>query len=210
MIVLSHITVGHYFYKMSIKREVSFRLNWGAFLYGNIFPDFSNFAVRKHSYEETKGLYRCYLKKAKNTRNSQWQRSKALGVVCHFLCDYFCMYHGKKPYNEKTLISHLFYETLLHIKLLEVLFKVNTGLLRESNLSALSLKPNRHRKKENYNLQVMLKEYEGKVDLMITDITFAFDAVRQTMEEILDNESVITKEEFYEDCNFHGYIFTSG
>jgi hypothetical protein len=196
---------------MSLKREVSFRLNWGAFLYGNIFPDFSNLAVRKHSYEATLGVYRCYQKKAKNLRNTEWKRSMALGVVCHFLCDYFCMYHGKKPYSEKSMLAHLCYETLLHIKILVVLFKINTGLLREGNQSVLSAATlNQHRKKDDFNLQAMLKDYEGKADRMLTDITFAFNAVREAMEVVLDNESAITKEEFYEDCNFHGYIFTSG
>jgi len=195
LIVLSHIEVGNYFFrKISVKKEVSFRLIWGAFIFSNIFPDFSKFAFRKHSYEATRGVYKCYLKKARNPRNSELGRSMALGVVCHFICDYFCKYHGKKPFNEKSLMPHLYYETILHIKILEVLFKINTGLLGEDEQSALSIATYRIRKESDFDLQAMFKDYEGEMESMLTDVTFAFSAVREAMKEILDAEKSVSAE----------------
>lgn len=186
MIVLSHIEVGNYFFHaISGKKEVSFRLRWGAFIFGNVFPDFSKFAFRKHQYETTRGVYKCYLKKARNPENSDRERSIALGVVCHFICDYFCKYHGKKPYNEQSLIPHLYYETVLHMRILAVLFKKNIGLFGDDEKSVFITAAEENCQEGGFNLQAMLKDYEDEVESILTDVAFAFSAVRGVMKEIL-------------------------
>jgi len=75
-----------------------------------------------------------------------------------------------------------------------VLFKINTGLLGEDEQSALSIATYRIRKESDFDLQAMLKDYEGEMESMLTDVTFAFSAVREAMKEILDAEKSVSAE----------------
>ena len=78
-------------------------------------------ATRKHYLSETYDLYEKHLKLTQDTTKNAWERSLALGVVCHFLGDYFCKYHAKKPYTFSGLYLHLMYELKLHIKVIMAL-----------------------------------------------------------------------------------------
>ena len=52
---------------------------------------------------------------SQNISNSGF--SIALGVTCHFACDYFCLYH-REGNDKKGAFEHLFYELMLHVKLI--------------------------------------------------------------------------------------------
>lgn len=139
MIVFSHIEVGnYYFHAIKNCKELSFKLRWGAFIFGNVFPDISKFASRKHFYDVTRSVYTCYLKKARNQDYSDRDRSMALGVVCHFICDYFCKYHAKTPYTRQSMAQHTLYEVILHMRIMILLFKKSIGILGETEISVFS------------------------------------------------------------------------
>ena len=200
MIVFSHIEVGNYYYHTTAKsKEDSFRLIWGAFVFGNVFPDISKFASRKHFYEETRSIYKCFLMKALNPAGGDWERSMASGVVCHFLCDYFCKYHAKTPYTQKSMILHTLYEMVLHVKIKNILLKKSLGLLsmgeqsvfrRAAEYSGADLRG----AEISFDLLRMIREYEGEDESLLTDMAFSFKAVRSVMKEILSAKKAVSIE----------------
>ena len=193
MIVFSHIEVGNYYFH-SIKKYdgVSFRLRWGAFVFGNIFPDISKFAFRNHFYEDTRSIYKCYRMKAGNPQNTDRERSMALGVVCHFICDYFCKYHAKTPYIHKSLVTHIMYEIALHMKIKKILFKKNLGLLGMHEESVLHFDAVQNGEEGGFDLQGMIRNYELEEESLLTDMAFAFGAVRGAIKEILGGETAVS------------------
>ena len=193
MIVFSHIEVGnYYFHSIRKNKEVSFKLRWGAFVFGNIFPDISKFAFRNHFYEDTRSVYKCYRMKARNPENTDRERSMALGVVCHFICDYFCKYHAKMPYIQKSIIVHIMYECILHMKIKKILFKKNIGLLRVNEESVFHFAAVQNGVEGGFDLQGMIREYEKEEESLLTDMAFAFGAVRGAMKEILGGETAVS------------------
>jgi len=195
LIIFSHIEVGnYYFHSVRKNNEVSFRLRWGAFIFGNVFPDISKLAFRNHYYEDTKSIYKCYQIKARNPENTDRQRSMALGVVCHFLCDYFCKYHAKMPYTKQSIVLHTLYEVILHMKIENILLKRNTDLLDVNERSIFNAATDQKGVDGRFDLQSMIKDYEDEDESFLTDMAFAFEAVRGAMREILGAETAVSDE----------------
>ncbi len=87
-----------------------------AFIYGNVKPDMNELVWLKHNYQETRHFYFEHLEVAKNNHLSINQRSLALGVVSHFVCDYFCKYHTKRRLcGAIAFPSFLYMNSKLHI-----------------------------------------------------------------------------------------------
>ena len=195
LIVFSHIKVGNYYFHTIRKNaEVSFKLRWGAFIFGNVFPDISKLAFRNHYYEDTKSIYKCYQIKARNPENTDRKRSMALGVVCHFLCDYFCKYHAKMPYTKQSMVLHTLYEVILHMRIENILFKRNTDLLDVNERSIFNAATDQKGVDGRFDLQSMIKDYEDEDESFQTDMAFAFRAVRGAMKEILGAETAVSDE----------------
>jgi len=197
LIVFSHIEIGNYlFHAVTKKKDDAFKLNWGAFVFGNVFPDISKFASRNHFYEDTKSIYKCYLMKAGNPQRSDRERSMALGVVCHFLCDYFCKYHAKLPYTRQSMIRHLWYEFILHMKIVDILFRKSIGFLRSNEFSVFESEAGKNAGKNavegSFDLPGMLHKYEEDEESELTDMAFSFEAVRIVMKEILGSETAVS------------------
>lgn len=183
---MSHFEVGNYFFHASRgMAEGTFGLKWGAFMIGNVFPDISRFAFREHHYESTRSIYRCFMSKARNTGNTDRERSMALGIICHFLCDYFCKYHGKKPYNEQPLFPHICYEIMLHMRIMAVLICEYMGLhgVVRKEIQA-----------GGFDLKSMLMTYEAERESLMTDVEFSFAAIREVMKEVFAGEEFSQKE----------------
>jgi len=190
LIVFSHFEVGNYYYHVIRKnKNVSFKLRWGAFVFGNIFPDISKFAFVNHFYEDTISVYKCFQKKAGNPENTDMERSMALGVVCHFICDYFCKYHAKTPYTKQSMVIHMLYETLLHFKMKSILFKKTFGLLDLDEDCVFNTVTDQNGAAGSFDLLNMIREYEDQEESLLTDIVFSFGAVRGAVKEILRAET---------------------
>ena len=129
MIVDTHLLISNIIYKY-ISKNMKFKLDRVAFAYGNIKPDFTNSDIKcPHTLEES--LYRInkYSEILMREDISVKQFSIYLGVICHFTCDYFCLYH-RNGYSKKGILEHLYYELILHMKLLALLLR---GKLRINN-----------------------------------------------------------------------------
>lgn len=118
MYLFSHLKVGHVFYKVAKEFDTKISLDYGSFMYGNIKPDVTKLCLMKHQLSDTILIYDTYKKRSKDDSLTVKERSEALGVACHYICDYFTKYHGREPYNSNNLFSHFLYEIKLHICLL--------------------------------------------------------------------------------------------
>ena len=87
-------------------KELGFHIHEGLFLLGNLFPDLVySFLWRRHEYQYTREYVR---RKMRVLKNKPWLFSFHLGILAHYICDYFCYPHSNC--YEKGLIQHILYE----------------------------------------------------------------------------------------------------
>lgn len=174
MIVNSHILMSQILYK-HISNSMNFKLNRLAFAYGNIKPDFNNKEInREHTLDESLYKVNKYSEELMSENISIKEFSKSLGVICHFSCDYFCLYH-REGNEKKGAFEHLVYEAMLHVKLLMLLFR---GKLKLNNHEMLE------ESVENIALS-MGKKYKVEAKSLTKDITYALSGALQISELIV-------------------------
>ncbi|QAA34366.1 hypothetical protein C1I91_23500 [Clostridium manihotivorum] len=133
MIINSHLVFSKIIYRNCVKK-LNFKLNKRKFMYGNVKPDFEcNTSNQHHTMGETIEDVKNYCHRLLNDNLSKDEFSITLGMVCHFICDYFCLYH-REEYKNKSFIAHLLYEVFLHINLRLMLI---LGLLNSSEQDEL-------------------------------------------------------------------------
>ena len=99
MIVDTQLLISLVLYKC-ISKQTKFKLNRIAFAYGNIKPDFTNKDIQNsHTLDESLNSVNKYSEKLMSENILNKEFSISLGVACHFVCDYFCIYHREG--NEK-------------------------------------------------------------------------------------------------------------
>ena len=107
----------------NIDKNKNFLINEKHFIYGNIKPDLSSkYFFKKHylkeSYDmiESKVNYLCSLNLSSLSKHfSSGKFSQELGVICHFLCDFFCVPHSYRWEFKHSMKKHICYETELDI-----------------------------------------------------------------------------------------------
>ncbi len=116
MIINTHLLMAHMVYDNLYNIGMS-KVDKYSFLYGNIKPDFTKYLYSKphrmkqslnYVLREVSGLI--YPKK-KNIN----EFSNSLGVINHFIADFFCSPHYHKP--KFNLLTHMLYEFKLHLKI---------------------------------------------------------------------------------------------
>ena len=94
------------------------------FIYGNIKPDIlSKYKLKKHYAKES---YSMVLNKIINLSKLSIMDidkniaiikfSQELGVICHFLCDFFCIAHSETWREKYKIFTHISYEKKLASK----------------------------------------------------------------------------------------------
>lgn len=151
MIVDTHLLISNILYKY-LWTNMNFKLDKVAFAYGNIKPDFIDKDIRcPHTLDESLHSVNKYSEKLMKEKLSIKEFSIALGVICHFICDYFCLYH-RDGNDKKGIFQHLYYELILHIKLITLLLRgkirLNNNETPENSIEAIAL-----RLQERYNLE---------------------------------------------------------
>ena len=99
----------HYRIAKRISSEIKkdgLRLHEKSFLFGNLFPDLiQSFFWCRHEYP----VSRKYItKKIEKIKKKPLFFSFQLGVLTHYICDYFCFPHSR-VYN-KSMLQHILYE----------------------------------------------------------------------------------------------------
>jgi len=168
MIVNSHLLISQILYNY-ISKHMGLKLDRLAFAYGNINPDLNNKDInRSHTLVESLDIVNKYSEDLMSADISIKEFSRRLGVICHFGCDYFCLYH-REGNEKKGLYEHLHYEVILHIKLLTLFLrgkiKLNDYEMNENSVEAIVLK--------------IQNKYVLEHESLTRDITNALSAVLQ-------------------------------
>jgi len=87
-------------------KGLGFHLNAKSFLFGNLFPDLiHSYIWRRHEYHNSRDYIR---KKIESFKKRPFFFSFQLGIVTHYICDYFCYPHSSA--YDKGLLQHILYE----------------------------------------------------------------------------------------------------
>lgn len=97
-------------------------INEKSFLLGNVLPDIHpTYRVKKHRTQQFEGRvnkkveFLCRLNYSHIYNDISVKRfSRELGIICHFLSDFFCMPHSKWGVKESFNLKHMKYEKVLH------------------------------------------------------------------------------------------------
>ena len=102
----------------NIDENKHFFLNENHFIYGNIKPDISSkYVLNKHYLEESFDMVMEKIKNLCQLTLSSLEKyfsisklSQELGVVCHFLCDFFTAPHSERWEFSHSMNKHVTYE----------------------------------------------------------------------------------------------------
>lgn len=104
------------------------------FIYGNIKPDlFSKYKLKKHYRKESYEIILDKIEKLSKINNLEVIQNKKyfcnfsqeLGVICHFICDFFCVPHDERWEFKHSMFIHIAYEKKLNFIAKDYLFKKN-------------------------------------------------------------------------------------
>ncbi|KOA18459.1 hypothetical protein CLHOM_33610 [Clostridium homopropionicum DSM 5847] len=142
MIVNTHLLMSHILYDYLSKRQ-NIKINKLAFLYGCVKPDINNADInQEHTLDNSINSLNKYSEKLLTNNISIKDFSVSLGVICHFICDYFCLYHNDE-YCLKNNFQHFLYEIRLHYKFLILLLmgklKIDNFIPSEKDLIPMVL-----------------------------------------------------------------------
>lgn len=110
MNLFAHITMGRYLYSY-FKKNLNLELDKTTFVSWNFLPDIAPSLFKLSHFK--KDIYDLIMGKAQHLANegesmSKEEFSKQLGILCHFMADFFCYAHAE--YFEGSKIEHLKYE----------------------------------------------------------------------------------------------------
>lgn len=182
MLINNHKLMGENIIKYSNVDGISL-INKNRFIWGNIKPDcVPQYKSIRHYFDESidmiinKILYLSSL-----TINdiyygiSMAKFSEELGVICHFLCDYFCVPHHYRweCTSTKIMKDHMLYETRLAKK--SKIFIPGSILTTKINSDDA----------KDFLIQLQ-KQYENVIDFS-NDLTFSYYVCDSILNMILDN-----------------------
>ena len=119
MIVQSHNLMSNLIYGY-IEENTNLDLNRLRFKIGNMSPDLPLYhSHMKHYKNQNYGYILDMIKELTKmdpteSKDTLKDYSYRLGVVCHYMCDYFCLPHHSRRYFHDKLGEHLVYEKDLH------------------------------------------------------------------------------------------------
>lgn len=174
MVTGTHILIANIVYKY-ILNKTHFKLEYMTFAYGNIVPDFdkNNFKF-DHTVEGSLNIINKNAFELMKSHASIDEFSMALGVICHFVCDYFCLHHTKDYWKQDPL-GHLIYEVSLHLNLLKCLIDRNLNISykckKEKDLMTMVMK--------------LRKKYAKEPKGLMADINYSIIAATSICELII-------------------------
>ena len=134
MLINTHFIISKSILK-NLEDKKAFFISDKNFIYGNIKPDISSkYVLDKHYLEESLSMI---LEKIKNLCKltldslkkyfSISKLSQELGVICHFLCDFFCAAHSERwrfTHSMDTMSKHVAYENKIHDDIEEFFYRL--------------------------------------------------------------------------------------
>lgn len=165
-------------------------INENHFIWGNIKPDcVSKYKLKKHYLDESLDMVVNKIQFLSSLslddiykNHSENKFSQELGVVCHFLCDFFCVPHNKRWEfkSANAMKEHVMYEKDLSKIAKE--FKIRKDIERSINSQEI----------RSYIMDLQ-QEYE-KVMEYNNDLDFAYyvcqSIINMILDEVLINEKI--------------------
>lgn len=109
-----HMFMAHSIRK-NVRKRTGEKLNLIGFIYGNILPDLAKRFDSIPHYMETSLNYisdvAAELSANYETSNRSFDYSKNMGIITHYIADYFCFPHTER--FSKSMASHLWYEVMM-------------------------------------------------------------------------------------------------
>lgn len=165
-------------------------INESHFIWGNIKPDcVSKYKLKKHYLDESLDMVINKIQFLSSLSlediykdNSENQFSQELGVICHFLCDFFCVPHNKRWEfkSANAMKEHVMYEKDLSKIAKE--FKIRKDI--ERNINSQDIR--------SYIMQLQY-EYEREMEYD-NDLDFAYyvcqSVINMILDEVIINENI--------------------
>lgn len=156
----------------SFVKEISqYSVDTAIFSWANIKPDFiPELAKRKHYIDESfdfvvDKIYSLLRLPSKDLLDKERRKKidTEMGVICHFLTDFFCVPHNQRWEFKHHMIPHVKYESILdqRAKSLNIVKKILIPPILDNSRESIS-----------YFLKELLEEYEQKKDYM-RDVVFS-------------------------------------
>ncbi|MEY7998851.1 zinc dependent phospholipase C family protein [Clostridium sp. Mt-5] len=178
MITNTHILISNIIYNYCLKK-LNIKLNKWNFAYGNIKPDFvKDKSKHCHCINESINIVREYSQQLIDNKMSIKKYSITLGMICHFICDYFCLYHTER-YKNKNLFQHLIYEISLHFIFIKLLICGQLKIIINENIS---------KKDITSVITDMYEKYDKENKSFMNDIIYAISAAIMVTESIVNRE----------------------
>lgn len=169
MLVGTHKIIAKLVYRHLIAK-LNFKLDWSKFVYGNFQPDMNRSYVDcDHTLEDSLLCINYNAEELMRSDVSVKEFSFALGIICHFVCDYFCLQHTM-DYWKKDPLAHGVYEAALHAKILKGNINLKYKCKHEKNLEQMVLK--------------LRRKYDGEPASIDRDINYAIIAALSISEMI--------------------------
>lgn len=113
MNLFSHITMGRYLYTY-LTKNLGVELDKATFVKWNVLPDIAPSLLKLSHFK--KDIYDLVMERAEHLavngeKMSVKEYSKQLGILCHFMSDFFCYAHAE--YFDGSKIGHLKYEIFM-------------------------------------------------------------------------------------------------
>lgn len=107
--------MGRYLYKY-FRDNLDVRMKKGTFVLWNVMPDIAPSLLRLSHFK--KDIYDLVMEKAQylaqeGENMSAWEYSKQMGILCHFMSDFFCYAHAE--YFDGGKIAHFKYEIVMQL-----------------------------------------------------------------------------------------------
>ena len=179
MILNTHLTISNALIE-NLDSSKSFFISEKNFIYGNIKPDMtSKYVLHKHylkeSFDMIIGKIKSLCKLSLDFIEKYFSISKfsqELGVICHFLCDFFCV-----PHSQRWEFSHSFKKHVIYEKDLQSIAKdTNFKTLEKTSIHNIGVE-------EFFNK--LYKEYVKKEDFE-NDLFFSTYMCNSVVDNILN------------------------
>lgn len=179
MILNTHLTISNALIE-NLDSSKSFFISEKNFIYGNIKPDMtSKYVLHKHYLKES---FDMIIEKIKSLCKlsldfiekyfSISKFSQELGVICHFLCDFFCV-----PHSQRWEFSHSFKKHVIYEKDLQ-------SIAKDTNFKTLEKASIHHIGVEEF-FNKLYKEYVKKEDFE-NDLFFSTYMCNSVVDYILN------------------------
>ncbi|MGL4453969.1 MAG: zinc dependent phospholipase C family protein [Sarcina sp.] len=117
MMANTHLMIARYVYH-NLELNEREKISYNNFLYGNVKPDMvSKYKLKKHYMDESFDMIIDKIRalstlsdKEINKMSATVRFSQELGVICHFLCDFFCIPHSQRWEFKHSMNKHVRYE----------------------------------------------------------------------------------------------------